>query len=80
VTCHAREKKYGHRTPPSPCVPTEERLRRFAPSPLGGAELFSEQGPGIVVVVPYRVPQCPLPSRGDGLFSEQGPVIVVVVS
>ena len=62
MTCHPRGKKYGHRTPPGPCVEMAERLRRSAPSPLGGAELFSEQGPGIVVVVVYQITPAKNPS------------------
>jgi hypothetical protein len=51
-----REKKYGHRTPPGPCVPTAGRLRRLsAPSPPQGGTL-SEQESGIVVVVSSSSP------------------------
>jgi hypothetical protein len=52
VTCHPREKNYGDRTPPGLCVPhgrTPVALQ--CPLPSQGDALFSEQGPGIVVVV-----------------------------
>jgi hypothetical protein len=52
VTCHPREKNYGDRTPPAPCVPHGGTpVAPQCPLSSRGDTLFSEQGPGIVVVL-----------------------------
>jgi hypothetical protein len=52
VTCHPRGENYGDRTQPGPCVPHGRTpVTPQCPLPSRGDALFSEQGPGIVVVV-----------------------------
>jgi hypothetical protein len=50
VTCNPRGENNGDRTPPGPCVPHGGTPAAPVPSPLSGDALFSEQGPGGVVV------------------------------
>jgi len=64
VTSHPRRKNYGDRTPPGACV---THSGTPAALPRGDA-LFSEQGPGIVVVVSREKMSCVLFLVGGGLF------------